>query len=90
MEQVQHAKEYFKILPKNNAELLYVVDSMNLINAALKSKEYRSKERKILLFIMGVLKPKVLRLLNYMLQIDLKDFDCDFYVDTKNKNPCAY
>jgi hypothetical protein len=59
---------------------------MNLINAALKRKEYKVKENAIIYY--GMLKPKVSRLLNYMLEIDNLNYNCDFYID-KNEH-CAY
>lgn len=87
IEQVIEAKKNITIQPKNNSELLLVAASMNLINAALKRKEYKSKEKDAIIHY-GMLKPKVSRLLNYMLEIDILNFDCNFYINASEH--CAY
>lgn len=87
LDQVIKAKEQINIIPQNNEELFQVVLSLNLINAALKMKEYKSKEKNAIIHY-GMLKPKVSKLLNYMLEIDTLEFNCDFYIDAANH--CAY
>jgi hypothetical protein len=87
IDQILLAKKYINTLPKNTNELLMVILSMNLINAALKRNEYKSKEKDAIIYY-GMLKPKVSRLLNYMLEIDYLKFDCQFYINTREH--CAY
>lgn len=85
--QVLQAKKNIKALPKNTDELLLVALSMNLINAALKRKEYKCKEKDAIIHY-GMLKPRVSILLNYMVEIDNLKLDCQFYINIKEH--CAY
>lgn len=49
IEQIVKAKEYIRTVPKKSGEMLLILVSMNLINAALKMKEYKSKEKEALI-----------------------------------------
>ncbi|MCP1299202.1 hypothetical protein NK356_08505 [Chryseobacterium sp. S0630] len=87
LENVICAKNKLDKIPTNKSDLLKILVAMNLINAALKRKEFKSKEKGALIYY-GMLKPKVSTLLNYMLDVELTDLKCDFYIDKSKK--CAY
>ncbi len=87
IEQIVKAKEYIRTIPKKSGEMLLILVSMNLINAALKMKEYKSKEKEALIHY-GMLKPKVSRLLNYILEKDHLKLNDDFYINATEK--CAF
>ncbi len=55
------AKTSLLVKPNNNIELLNNLIAMNLINAVLKRKEFKSKEKEALIHY-GLLKPRVSRL----------------------------
>lgn len=86
IDKIVDAKVILLTTPKNNMELLKVLVAMNLINAALKREEFKSKERNALIHY-GMLKPRVSRLFQNILDDRLK-FDIDFYI--KAKDNCAY
>ena len=76
--------------PNNNKELFNVLIAMNLINAALKRKEYKSsKSDKDAIVYYGMLKPRVSRLFHNIIDNRHK-FDIDFYIDNTTKDKCAY
>lgn len=87
LNQVLLAKEQIILLPKKRSELLQVLLSLNLINAALKMKEFKSKEKNAIIHY-GMLKPKVSRLFNHILENDISNFECNFYINTSEN--CAY
>ena len=86
IDKIVDAKVILLTTPKNNRELLKVLVAMNLINAALKRKEFRTKEKNALVYY-GMLKPRVSRLFHNILDNRSK-FDIDFYI--KPKDTCAY
>lgn len=59
---------------------------MNLINAALKRKEYKSNEKDALVYY-GLLKPYVSKLFNNILD-NRQKFEIDFYIN--HQENCAY
>mgnify|MGYP003420303904 CR=1 FL=1 len=76
--------------PNNNKELFNVLIAMNLINAALKRKEYKSNENdKDAIVYYGMLKPRVSGLFHNIINNRHK-FDIDFYIDNTTKDKCAY
>ncbi|MEC4036820.1 hypothetical protein [Myroides odoratimimus] len=85
-EKLVQAKAILLTTSNNNKELLNVLVAMNLINAALKRKEFKSKEKDALIHY-GLLKPRVSRLFRNLLENRLK-FDIDFYINQQEK--CAY
>lgn len=87
IEQIHKAMEYIRIVPKNPREMLLTLVSMNLINAALKMKEYKSKEKDAIIYY-GMLKPKVSSLVNYILENDSLKLNDDFYINATDK--CAF
>lgn len=88
VEQIKKAKKYIINLPNTSEELMHILVSLNLINAALKRKEFKSKEKDALIHY-GLLKPKVSRLLDYICtETKFNDFECQFYIDSKEQ--CAY
>lgn len=86
VDKIADAKSIILTTPKNNTELLKVLVAMNLINAALKRKEFRTKEKNALVYY-GMLKPRVSRLFQNILDNRSK-FEIDFYIKTKDN--CAY
>jgi len=86
IDKIVDAKVVLLTTPKNNKELLKVLVAMNLINAALKRKEFRTEEKDALIQY-GMLKPRVSRLFKDILDNRSK-FDIDFYIKTKDN--CAY
>lgn len=88
IEKLEYAKKILVTSPKNNKELYRVLVSMNLINAALKRKEFKSKKGdKDVLIHYGLLKPRVSRLFNNLVENQQK-FEIDFYINQQEK--CAY
>ena len=59
---------------------------MNLINAALKRKEFKSKEKDALIHY-GLLKPRVSRILHHLIDKRQK-FEIDCYINQQEQ--CAY
>lgn len=86
IDKLMKAKDIINLMPKNNKELLIVLASMNLINAALKRKEFKSKEKDALIHY-GLLKPRVSRLFHNLID-NRQKFEIDFYIDEHEK--CAY
>lgn len=86
IDKIVDAKVILLSTPKNNRELLKVLVAMNLINAALKRKEFRTKEKNALVYY-GMLKPRVSGLFHNILE-NREEFDIDFYI--KPKDSCAY
>lgn len=80
------AKTILVITPNNNKELFKVLIAMNLINAALKRKEFKSKEKDALIHY-GLLKPRVSRLFHHIIE-NRQKFEIDFYINQQEK--CAY
>ena len=80
------AKATLGITPNDNQELFKVLVSMNLINAALKRKEFTSKEKDALIHY-GLLKPRVSRLFHNLID-NRQKFEIDFYIN-QHEN-CAY
>lgn len=80
-EQIIEAKGLIKKLPQSTKELFQILCSMNLINAALKSKEFNDE------IYYGMLKPKVSMLLEYIIENN-SDFTIEIYVD--DSKYCAY
>lgn len=85
--QLTHAKQISSTLPNTKQELLLLLASFNLINAALKRKEFISPGPKAIIYY-GMLKPRVSKLLEYLLEQGNQFTGVEFYIDT-NKN-CAY
>ncbi|WP_295677729.1 hypothetical protein [uncultured Empedobacter sp.] len=85
-EKLIQAKTTLLITPNNNKELFNVLVSMNLINAALKRKEFKSKEKDALIHY-GFLKPRVSRLFHNLID-NRQKFEIDFYINQQEK--CAY
>lgn len=86
IDKIVDAKVVLLTTPKNDTELLNVLVAMNLINAALKRKEFKSKEKYALIHY-GMLKPKVSRLFHNII-MNREDFNIAFYINPKQK--CAY
>lgn len=80
------AKTILLTTPTNNKELFNVLVSMNLINAALKRKEFKRKENDALINY-GLLKPCVSRLFHNLI-VNRQKFEIDFYINLQEK--CAY
>ena len=87
VENVMSAKAILFKTPQNNKELVELVVAMNLINAALKRKEFKSKERDALIYY-GMLKPKISKLFHYILEDNFSELNRNFYIDKSNQ--CAY
>jgi len=85
-EKLVQAKAILLITPINNKELIKVLVAMNLINAALKRKEFKSKEKSALIHY-GLLKPRVSRLFHNLID-NRQKFEIDFYINQQEK--CAY
>lgn len=86
IDKVVEAKRIIAVVPKDNKELFQVLASMNLINAALKRKEFKSKEKDALIHY-GMLKPRVSKIFHLILD-NPKMFEIDFYINSEEK--CAY
>ena len=86
IDKVIHSKKLLLLTPKSNNELMQVLVAMNLINAALKRKEFKSKDKDALIHY-GMLKPKISRLFHHILD-NPKLFDISFYINAEEK--CAY
>lgn len=80
------AKAILLTTPNNNKELFNVLIAMNLINAALKRKEFKSREKDALIHY-GLLKPRVSRILHHLINKRQK-FEIDFYINQQEQ--CAY
>lgn len=87
IEHIHKAKKYMTTVPKKPNEMLLVLVSMNLINAALKMKEYKSKEKDAIIHY-GMLKPQVSRLFNHILENNSKNNNDVLYLDPIAK--CAF
>jgi len=88
IEKLEYAKKILLTSPKDNKELHRVIVSMNLINAALKRKEFKSKKGdKDALIHYGLLKPRVSRLFHNLVENPQK-FEIEFYINQHEK--CAY
>ena len=85
-EKLVQAKAILLITPINNKELIKVLVAMNLINAALKRKEFKSKDKGALIHY-GLLKPRVSRLFHNLID-NRQKFEIDFYINQQEK--CAY
>ncbi|MEC4116024.1 hypothetical protein VSP20_03480 [Myroides phaeus] len=86
IEKLVQAKEILLTTPNNNKDLFNVLVSMNLINAALKRKEFKTKEKDALIHY-GLLKPRVSRLFHQLIDKRQK-FEIDFYINQQEQ--CAY
>lgn len=86
LDKITDAKSIILKTPQNNTELLKILVAMNLINAALKRKEYRTKDKKATVYY-GMLKPRVSRLFHNLID-NRQKFDIDFYINQQDK--CAY
>ena len=86
LDKVIQAKEIIGTEPTNNEELWNVLIAMNLINAALKRKEFKSKEEDAIIHY-GLLKPRVSRLFHNLIN-NRQKFNIDFYINQQEK--CAY
>ncbi|AZA55363.1 hypothetical protein [Chryseobacterium sp. G0201] len=82
LNQVIQAKNLINIEPKNKIDLFSVICSMNLINAAIKSKNFKE------MVYYGMLKPKVSQFLKYILENEKLKSEVQFYIDKADK--CAY
>jgi len=88
IDKIIQAKIILLTTPSNNKELIKVLGSMNLINAALKRKEFKSeKGDNNALIHYGLLKPRVSRLFHNLIK-NSQRFDIDFYINQQEK--CAY
>ncbi|WP_312994283.1 hypothetical protein [Chryseobacterium flavum] len=85
-DKIIHAKEILFSTPNNNRELFNILVAMNLINAALKRKEFKSKERDSLIHY-RMLKSRISRLFHNIMD-NRQRFDIDFYIDKEQR--CAY
>lgn len=81
-EQIIQAKDIIKKTPKSSQHLFLILCSMNLINAAIKTKEFKDDIH------YGMLKPKVSKLLISLLDIKKTQLDVEFYIDELKQ--CAY
>lgn len=81
-EQIIQAKDIINSSPKSTEDLLLILCSMNLINSAIKRKEYKE------VIHYGILKPKVSKLLIYLLENNDPNLDVQFYINESQK--CAY
>lgn len=80
--QITEAKKIINKRPISISNLFQVLCAMNLINAALKKKEFKQE------VYYGMLKPKVSKLLRYVLENDQLKFDIKFYINSSEY--CAY
>ena len=81
-ENVIKAKEHLNRKPETTEDLFLIVCSMNLINAAIKTKKFKE------LINYGMLKPKVSKLLLGILEDKDNHFDVQFYINPSQQ--CAY
>jgi hypothetical protein len=81
-EQIILAKDIINSSPKSKEHLLLILCSMNLINSAIKRKEFKE------VIHYGMLKPKVSKLLIYLLEHNDAELDIQFYINESQK--CAY
>lgn len=82
MPQIIEAKKLIKKNPKTTSELFQILCAMNLLNAALKNKEFKDE------VYYGMLKPQVSRLLSFILEQGVIKFDIQFYINQQEQ--CAY
>ena len=80
--QVLNAKKLINDNPKTTAHLFLILCAMNLLNAALKDKQFNQE------VYYGMLKPKVSKLLNFILDENKLKFDIKFYINQQEH--CAY
>jgi len=79
---ISQAKNDIKLSPKTTDELFQIICSMNLINAAIKIKEFK----KIVYY--GMIKPQISKLLIYLIESDNLKLETQFYIDSENR--CLY
>ena len=80
--QIIHSKEIISNNPTSTHQLFQILCAMNLINAALKKREFKKE------VYYGMLKPKVSKLLKFILENNIIKFDIEFYIDQLDH--CAY
>lgn len=82
---LEEIRKYTTITPKNENEMLVCLSALTLLNALVKIKEYKG------IVTYGQFKPKVTKLINYVLahpEIKLVD---EIYIDTTNPEAnCLY
>lgn len=81
-ENVIQAKDHLNRKPETTEDLFLIVCSMNLINAAIKTKKFKE------LINYGMLKPKVSKLLLGILEDKDNHFEVEFYINPSQQ--CAY
>ncbi|WP_343614121.1 hypothetical protein [Flavobacterium sp.] len=81
-ENVVQAKDYIKRKPESTEEFFLIVCAMNLINAGIKTKEFKEYIH------YGMLKPRVSKLLLAILEDTERQFDIQFYINESQQ--CAY
>ena len=81
-ENVLQAKDHINRKPESTEELFLIVCAMNLINAGIKTKEFKEHIH------YGMLKPKVSKLLLAILKNTEGQFDIQFYINESQQ--CAY
>ena len=81
-ENVTQAKDLINKEPESTDQLFLVVCAMNLINAGIKTKEFKEHIH------YGMLKPRVSKLLLAILKDTERQFDIQFYINESQQ--CAY
>ena len=81
-ENVAQAKDHIKRKPESTEELFLIVCAMNLINAGIKTKEFKEHIH------YGMLKPRVSKLLLDILESTDRQFEIQFYINASQQ--CAY
>lgn len=81
-ENVTQAKDHIIRKPESTEELFLIVCAMNLINAGIKTKEFKEHIH------YGMLKPRVSKLLLAILKDAERKFDIQFYINELQQ--CAY
>lgn len=82
LENIIQAKDNIDKKPETTEELFLIVCSMNLINAGIKTKEFKEHIH------YGMLKPRVSKLLLGILQDTDRQLDIQFYINASQQ--CAY
>lgn len=79
---VIYAQEIINRNIYSESEILYVVSAINLLNSAIKRREFK----KIISY--SQIKGHVTRLLTYLISVDRRKFDIDLFINPEEK--CAY
>lgn len=79
---VLQAKELIKTNAYSTAQFFLILASINLLNASIKRPEYKNR------LSYSEIKGNVSRILHYLITIDFKKYNLDFYINPTEQ--CAY